>query len=128
MHVEPTEFARAVIADPLDTQVTTDVRELHGKLGQTLEIPVRIQRLSTAKGSIGLVVNGMSPSAGCGFGAPITLADGTEQFNMPLVLQEMVPGHYTVVVARAWASDLRNGRPGPCTQLIDLFISPADSK
>lgn len=128
MHVEPTEFARAVIADPLDTQVTTDVRELHGKLGQTLEIPVRVQRLRTAKGSIGLVVNGMSPSAGCGFGAPITLADGVEQFNMPLVLQEMVPGHYTVVVARSWASDLRNGRPGPCTPLIDLYISPADSK
>lgn len=128
MHVRPTEMARAVIAEPLDTFITTEVRELRGKLGQTIEIPVRIQRLPSAKGSIGLVINGMTPSAGCGLGAPVTLADGVEQFNMPLVLQEMVPGHYTVVVARSWASDLRNGRPGPCTQLIDLYVSPADSK
>ena len=128
MHVRPTEQARAVIANPHDCYVTTEVRELRGKLGETLQIPVKIERLASAKGSLGLVVNGASPSAGCGFGAPVTLPDGVSEYNLPLTLQEMTPGHYTVVVARSWASDLRNGRPGPCSQLIDLYISPADGK
>ena len=128
MHVRPTEQARVIIANPLDCQITSEVRELRGKVGQTLEIPVNIQRLPGAQGSLGLVVNGPTPSAGCGLGAPVTLPNGVERFNLPLTLPELPPGRYSVVVARSWASDLRNGRPGPCTPLIDLHIAPADGK
>jgi hypothetical protein len=73
-----------------------------------------------------LVVNGQTPAAGCGWSAPITLAAEQTEVRVPLTIAEQQPGSYGIVVARSWASDLRVGRPGPCTPLIRLRVLPEE--
>jgi hypothetical protein len=124
MHVRYAPTATAIVADFLDTTVESTVKELTIAVGQTIQIPVTIKRRPGVTQPVGLVVNGPTPSAGNGFGPPVTLTGGEEQFNMPLTINPgyPAPGVYHIVVARSWSSDLRVGRPGPCTQMIKLTI------
>lgn len=124
MHVRYSRGARAVVADFLDSWIESSLTEVSGKVGETVKLPVTIHRREEGKAQIGLVVNGPTPSAGCGWGSPITLADGQSECEVPLSLEGRSPGTYGIVVARSWASDLRAGRPGPCTQMITLKVLP----
>ena len=47
---------------------------------------------------------------------------------LPLAIKSDAPlGRRGIVVARSWSSDLRSGRPGPCTPLIELDIRAAEA-
>lgn len=126
MHLRESFVARAVVAPPVDCWLETPVQELEVRRGQTVEIPVTVHRRSDAQKVIGVVVNGQTPAAGCGWSAPITLAADQTQVRVPLTIAEQQPGTYGIVVARSWSSDLRTGRPGPCTPLIRLRVLPAE--
>jgi hypothetical protein len=126
MHLRPSPVARAVVAPPLDSWLETPVHEVEVRRGQTVEIPVTLHRRPGGQQAIGVVVNGQTPGAGCGWSAPITLAADQTELRVPLAITEQQPGTYGIVVARSWASDLRVGRPGPCTPLMRLRILPAE--
>jgi hypothetical protein len=120
----PSPVARAVVAGPLDARLETSVRELTVKLGGTVEIPVRVHRPPDSKAEIGITVDGETVSAGCGWRAPMTIKPDQTEVILPLTVTERRPGTYGIVVSRSWASDLRAGRPGPCTSLILLHVQP----
>lgn len=126
MHLRESPLAWAVVAPPLDCRLETPVRQLEVRRGQTVEIPVTVHRQGEGQRAIGLVVNGQTPAAGCGWSAPITLAAEQTEVRVPLTIAEQQPGSYGIVVARSWASDLRVGRPGPCTPLIRLRVLPEE--
>lgn len=126
MHLRESPVARAVVAPPLDTWLETSVQEIEVRRGQTVEIPVTVHRWPGAQKEVGVVVNGQTYAAGCGWSAPITLAATQTELRVPLSITEQQPGTYGIVVSRSWASDLRAGRPGPCTPLIRLRILPPE--
>ncbi len=126
MHLRASSMARAVVAMPLDSWLETPTQEVEVRRGQTVEIPVTVRRRADAQKEIGVVVNGQTYAAGCGWSAPITLPAGQTDVRVPLTITEQQPGTYGIVVARSWASDLRVGRPGPCTPLIRLRILPSE--
>jgi hypothetical protein len=122
MLVRASPSARAVVAKPLDSWLDTPVTDLTAAPNTTVEIPLRIHRLDGKAAQLGLVVNGPTVSAGCGWNAPVSLpADGGE-FRLPFAVGDRERGTHTIVVARSWASDIRAGRPGPCTPLIQLHV------
>jgi hypothetical protein len=126
MHVRASPQARAVIAEPLDTWLETSITELTVIEGQTANIPIKIHRREKAPNQLGVVVNGPTPSAGCGWRAPITLTPDQSEVTVPLTIgPDWKAGDYGITVARSWASDIRSGRPGPCTPLIRLHVLPA---
>jgi hypothetical protein len=58
----------------------------------------------------------------------LRVSAGQNEFLLPLTIRrDATPGRRGIVVARSWSSDLRSGRPGPCTQLIELNISAGDA-
>jgi hypothetical protein len=131
MHVRAgSEQAWAAVAEPLDFRLETSVTELSGKSGETLNVPVVIHRLPTADGKprqLGLVVNGPTPSAGCGWSSPVSVPDNANEFTVSFTIPADYPqGVYSLNVARSWASDLRAGRPGPCTGMFTLRILPKE--
>jgi hypothetical protein len=124
MHVRASPHSRAFVCDYRDSWLEAMVTELRGADGDTIQVPVKVHRQRGATATLGLVVNGPTPSAGCGWSAPITLPADVTEFSVPLKLTERPPGTYSIVVARSWASDVRVGRPGPCTPAIKLEILP----
>lgn len=131
MHVRAgSERAWAAVAEPLDFRLETSVTELSGKPGEALSVPVTIHRLPTTDGKqrqLSLVVNGPTPSAGCGWSSPVSVPDTANEFTITFnVSAEYPPGDYWLNVARGWASDLRAGRPGPCTQMFLLRLKPKE--
>jgi hypothetical protein len=124
MHVRSSQQPRAFVCDYRDSWLETPATELRGTDGDTIQIPVKVHRQKDSTVTLGLVVNGPTPSAGCGWSAPITLPADATEFTVPLKLTERPPGTYSIVVARSWASDVRVGRPGPCTPAIKLEILP----
>jgi hypothetical protein len=119
--------ARAVVAAPLDCRLRTTVREITARRGETIQIPVKIER-SKAGTPLGLVVNGPTVAVGCGMAPPTNVSGDKDEFLVPLTInREAALGRRGIVVARSWGSDLRSGRPGPCTPLIDLDILADDA-
>jgi hypothetical protein len=119
--------ARAVVAGPLDCCLRTTVREITARRGETIQIPVKIER-AKAGTPIALVVNGPTVAVGCGMAPPTSLSGDKDEFLLPLTIsREAALGRRGIVVARSWGSDLRSGRPGPCTPLIELDILAADA-
>jgi hypothetical protein len=95
-----------------------------GWKGSVTNWPVKIHRRANAPATLGVVVNSPTPSAGCGLRAPITLTADQSEITIPLQVSEWKAGDYGITIARSWASDLRGGRPGPCTPLIRLRVLP----
>lgn len=117
--------AQAVVAAPLGWRIETPVTELTMPYGGTVEIPVKVERTGENKGDIGLVIDGMTVFAGCAWKSPTTLPAGQSEVKLAFTpAADWKPGTYTIVVSRSWASDLRSGRPGPCTPAIKLTILP----
>lgn len=118
-------LSRAVVIPQLDIRLETSVKEITARLGETIQIPVKIHRKEDAKGTLGLVVNGPTVAAGVGLGPPTTIQPGQNDVMFSVKIDpQMFPGTRGIVVARSWASDIRAGRPGPCTPIIMLHVLP----
>lgn len=118
--------ARAVVAPRLDCRLSTTARTITARRGETVQIPITIERYKEGA-ALGLVVNGPTVSAGCGMSPPTTVGASQNEFLLPLKINRDAPlGRRGIVVARSWASDLRAGRPGPCTPLIELEVVADD--
>lgn len=125
MLLRTSQIARAVVAQQLDCRLETSIKEITGKVGETIQIPVKIHRKPGTKGELGLVVNGPTVAAGNGLGPPRTIPADQDEIMLPLTIHpETLPGTRGVVVARSWSSDIRAGRPGPCTPIIQLRVLP----
>ena len=125
MHVRASPQARAVVAEPLDTWLETSITEISIVEGQTANIPAKIHRRPNAPASLGVVINGPTPAASVAWRAPLTLTPDQSDILVPLTITDWKAGDYDITVARSWSSDIRGGRPGPCTPLIRLHILPA---
>ncbi len=124
MHTRPSLLARAVVCEPLDSEIETTVTEISVVQGQTIKLPAKIKRHKSAPPTIGVVINGPTPAVNCGLRPPITLTADQSEIDIPLTITEWQPGDYDITIARSWGSDLRGGRPGPCTPLIRLHVLP----
>ncbi|MFT4559448.1 MAG: hypothetical protein ACI92S_004838 [Planctomycetaceae bacterium] len=124
MHVRHSPVARAVVASFRDASISTDTTEVTGKVGETVDVPVRIQRHGEGTATIGIVANGPTPSVGVGWSSPLTLAANQTEATCQISLAGRDPGRYAIVIARSWASDTRAGRSGPCTKTFWLNIKP----
>ncbi len=119
----------AVVAKPMDCRIDTTVTELSVVQGGTVEIPIRVTRSAESKGEIGIGVDGPTLFVGSGWRPPLTLKPDQNELVVPLtVSSEWKPGVYGIVVSRSWSADLRAGRPGPCTPLIQLRITAPAAK
>lgn len=126
MFLRDSPGASAVVAGAQDAWLETTVTELTMHHGQTLEIPVTLHRTSDSQAEIGISIDGPTPGVGCAWRTPMTVKYDQQQVLLPFTLaSDWRPGVYSVVVSRAWSSDLRVGRPGPCTPLIRLRVLPA---
>lgn len=125
MHVRGSLLARAVVAEPLDSWLETTVTEISVVEGQTANIPVKLHRRPNAPASLGVVINGPTPAVAVGLRPPLTLTPDQSEITVPLPVTEWKAGDYSITVARSWSSDIRGGRPGPCTPLIRLHVLPA---
>jgi hypothetical protein len=115
--------ARAAVADHLDSWLETSVKELRARPGETIRIPVKVHRRPGVKAEIGVVVNGPTNAVGCGMRPPLVLQPGQSDVLIPLTINpQSPPGTRGIVAARSWGSDLRGGRPGPCTPIIQLQV------
>ena len=127
MFLRESELARAVVAPPLDCRLETPVKELTVRQGGTVEIPVRVVWAEGATGEVALSVDGPTVAAGTGWRPPLALSAGQTEVLLPLSPSlDWRPGVYPIVVSRAWAADIRAGRPGPCTPIILLRIEPKE--
>lgn len=123
MFLRPSPTARAVVAGYMDAWPTTAVKELTMTHGETVQIPVTVQRKEGMRAPIGLVVNGPTVAAGCGLGAPVAMKADQDTLLLPLTISPEMPGGTRgIVIARSWGSDIRGGRPGPCTPIIILHV------
>ncbi len=118
------DIARAAVATPLDAVLATPAKEITVVKGSVAEIPVSISRSEGKSGPIGLVVNGPTVAVGVGWQPPVSLTGAEREFTVKLPTAEILPGTYGITVSRAWSSDLRGGRPGPCTPIIMLKVVP----
>lgn len=125
MHLRYSPVARAAVAPPLDARLETTVKELTVVDGGTVNIPVKVFRSPAAKGAITLSVDGETVGASSAWRTQLTLKPDEAEVSVPLAVKGRRPGTYGVVVSRGWATDLRSGRPGPCTELILLHVTAA---
>ncbi|MDB5341040.1 MAG: peptidase domain protein, partial [Planctomycetaceae bacterium] len=128
MHLRFGEQSRAVVAAPMDSWLETSITELTVPLGGTIQIPVKIHRRADTKGEIAISVDGplSGQAAATGWRTPLPVAPSLTELLVPVTMHaERRAGTYGIVVSRAWAADIRAGRPGPCTQLITLHVLPA---
>jgi hypothetical protein len=103
------------------------VRQLSARRGETIQIPIQIARVKAGT-PLGLVVNGPTTAVACGMAPPTMVGPTQGEFLLPLTIGSQASlGRRGIVVSRSWSSDLRSGRPGPCTQTIEIDIFPADA-
>lgn len=126
MHLRYSHQSRAVVAGKLDSWLETSVTELTIQHGQKIEIPVTLHRPADSKVQMGVTVEGQTVAASCAWIAPFAVKADQSEIRIPFqVNPEQPPGTYSIIVSRSWASDIRGGRPGPCTQAIKLTVLPA---
>jgi hypothetical protein len=126
MHLRFGRQAWAAVGPELDCRLETSVQEVSGRPGETVQIPVKIHRAANAAKEIGLGVDGAAIlAAATAVQPPTPLGAGQSEFIVPLkIAADRQPGNYGNVVSRSWASDVRHGRPGPCTPLVMLHVLP----
>lgn len=124
MLLRRSEGARAAVAPPLDTILNASAAEVSVTKGDIAELPVTIARPEGKSGAIGLVPNGPTVAVAVGWQPPVALTGAESAYSVKLPTADLPPGTYGVVVSRAWSSDLRTGRPGPCTPVILLKVLP----
>lgn len=128
MHLRFSPQARAAVAPPLDSWLEAPVTELTARIGETIQVPVKVHRAAGSKAEIGVTLDGPINvgAARCTWANPVPLKADQTEVMIPLeITAERKPGVYGIVAARSWAADLRAGRPGPCTPILRLTILPA---
>ena len=122
--------ARAVVGIELDCRVETTMQDVSGHPGETIQIPVKIHRIATFKGEMGLTADSDTVAVATAMQPPTPLPTDQSEMVLPVrIPPDRKPGNYGLVISRSWASDLRSGRPGPCTPLVTLHVlPPVDSK
>src|SRR5262245_19695374 len=127
LHLRFSSGARAVVTPPLDCRLEAPVKELTVRWGEPIEVPVKVHRRPGVKSDLAVSVDGptIGGAAGCGWAVPLALKPNQDEAKVRLtVAGKRKPGTYGIVVSRAWAADLRAGRPGPCTPIILLHVLP----
>lgn len=124
MFLKPSPSARAAVAGYMDAWPIVDIKELTMTVGETVEIPVKIQRKAGDKpGPLSVIVNTWTVAANCGIGRPVPMRADQDTLMLPLTIAPGTAlGTRGIVVSRAWSSDVRGGRPGPCSPLITLHV------
>ncbi len=126
MHLRYSPESYAVVAPSMGMRLDSGVTELTVTQGETVSIPVTIHFDGPAPSSLSLNVDGQTVAASCAWRSPFPVVEGSSEVQLPLeVSKERPPGRYRIVISRAWSSDLRGGRPGPCTPLIELNVLPS---
>lgn len=129
MHLRYSRTSRAVIAAPLDSRLETAIRELTVEQGVPAQIPVRLIRRPDTKTQIGITADGQTVAASTAWQPPFALTAEQSDVMLPFTVNaDRPPGTYSIVVSRSWSSDLRSGRPGPCTPLITLHVKAPTKK
>jgi len=120
--VSPT--LRAVVARDLGLRLAAEVRELTVPQGQKGEVAVRVDAAS-AIDVLPVSVNlaGTGFKANLGVQQKLPVKDGA--VRVPIACDNLPAGRYAIVVALAWDSETRKGRPGPCTEVILLNVVAA---
>jgi hypothetical protein len=118
--------SRAIVALPRGPHLETDVTTLHVVEGSNADLPVRLVG-GAVDGKWSLVANLARNSFQCVLGVPqaVNVAGGRAMF--PLNTEKLPPGIHSVVVARAWASEVRKGMPGPCTPIVQVHVAPKNA-
>ncbi|MBL8825782.1 MAG: hypothetical protein JNM18_02265, partial [Planctomycetaceae bacterium] len=109
--------SRAAVALPQGPYLETAVERLTVVEGQDAELPVRLVG-DNVDGKWSLIAchstNGVA--FGLGVQQEVTIRDGQAIF--PLSTQRLPVGTHSIVVARAYRSDIRINLPGPCTPIV----------
>lgn len=125
MHLRFTRQAWAAVGTELGCRLETTTTEISGRAGETVQIPVKIHRVANFQAEMGLTVDTDTSGVACPMQPPVALTANQSEFLLPVRIRpEYTPGDYGMVISRSWSSDLRGGRPGPCTPLIMLHVLP----
>lgn len=139
---EPNHFrfspvSRAVVAPARSPALSSQVKSVTAKAGQTVDVPIRVSQVGgQTPASMSFSINRATTHFKCSVGAPVTVSVGDGgsvgergsvgeggQASVPLkVPASFKPGTYEFVIADAWNSETRKGLPGPCTQLVRLIV------
>lgn len=126
-HFRSTPQSWAVVGPSQGILLSSPVQEVTVRLNESVQVPVRIQHLGDNKGEIGVTIDGPFPgsAAATAWTSPLTLKPGQTEATLTLTVGgKRQPGTYGVVISRSWSSDMRVGRPGPCTPIIRLNVLP----
>jgi hypothetical protein len=128
MHLRFSRGSFAAVGPELDCRLEVAVKEISGRAGETVQIPVKIYRAANAAKETGLSVDGGSMvHAATSIQPPTPIAADQSEILFALRIgMERAPGDYGIVISRSWASDLRHARPGPCTPLVMLHVLPQE--
>ena len=115
--------SRAIVAAPQGPYLETPVTTLTVGEGSNTEVPIRLVG-DNVDGKWPLVANLARNSFQCVLGVPQPLEVRAGQTTFPLKTDQLPPGVHSVVICRAWASEVRKGMPGPCTPIISVTVTP----
>ena len=127
MHLRYTPQAWAAVGTPMGVRLESSAKDLTVRLGETIQVPVRIHRQPGDKSELAVTIDGpIAGGASCVWRPPFPLKPGQDEVMIPMTLGgKKLPGAYGIVISRSWSSDLRAGRPGPCTPIIPITVLPA---
>lgn len=127
---KPSTGCLAAVGPVTEFQLRTPVRELVGKPGETVIIPLEIDRVAGYDAAFAvnavqcIFTLGGSPAE---FRANMPVPQGVRKLDFRLELPaNLKPGDYTFAIIRGMGHDYRIDRPYPSTPLIHLKVPGAD--
>jgi hypothetical protein len=126
-HFRYSPIARAAVAPSTGITLAAATRQVEGKPGETIQVPITIDRLPGHENDpLTVSVNEGKTHFACAVGPPVTVKGPVKNFDVPLKIADTKePGIYGIVIAMGWSSETRKGMPGPCTEVIYLKVLPA---
>ena len=121
-----TPVSRAAVAKAQGPWLEAVTKSLELPKVGTGKILVKVHGAPAELKEMPIVVNIAMAGVACSLQTPRNLPIVDGQIEVPLTLNPELPtGHFSIVIAQAWRSDIRTGMPGPCTELIKLNVVPA---
>lgn len=128
---EPNRFragqtSRAVVARPQGIPLMTPQTEITAKPNASMEIPLILpESMESPTKPVSLSLNRATTHFKCAIGPPIkvTFQNGKGILKVSLPASFKAGRFYDLVVSNAWASETRQGLPGPCTGLIRVHVA-----
>jgi hypothetical protein len=122
----PSSGCFAAVGPVTEFQLRTETRSLTATPGDTVHIPIKIQRLPAYEDAFALNAIqcwfslGATPAQ---FRSVLPVPKGAGEVDFPLPLpKDLPPGEYTFMVCRGMGHDYRIDRPYPSTPLIHLTV------